>query len=120
MNFDHATYGSISSEARSVNPSVCVGGRFDDNAQWGMVRKAEVLAMQGRIGISVPTQAQLDFSAALLVFTAFGLSQSQAGARAKAGKYSVQWYSSASEVFKKGPDGTWDVPIALVVFARTW
>lgn len=120
MTFDHATYGSISSDSRSVNTSVCVGGRFDDDAHWGMVRKSEVLAMQGRIGVSTPSRAQSDFAAALLVFTAFGLSQSQAGARARAGKYSVQWFDSASDVFKRGPDGAWEVPIALVVFARSW
>lgn len=120
MSFDHNTFGSVPSNASTVNKEVCDGGPFDNEKHFGMVRKSDVVSTVERIGVANPNQAQLDFAAATLVFTAFGLTQSQVKARAQANKYIVHWADSASDIFKRGPDQKWNVPIALVVFQREW
>jgi hypothetical protein len=121
MSFDCDMYGAIPPNARSLNEAVCVSGRFDDqNKHFGMVRRSTVLSSVARIGVSTPTKTQMDFAAALIAFTAFGLAEAHALARAKAGRYTVQWFGSAKEALDRVPDETWDVAIAIIVFAREW
>ena len=120
MSFDHNKFGAIPSTARPLNKAVCIGGQFDNDGHFGMVRKSDVLSVIGCASVASPNQQQLDFAAATLVFTAFGLTQNQSQARAQADKYTVSWSSSASDIFKQAPDQTWDVPVAVVVFAREW
>lgn len=118
MSFDGRAFGAVAHNARPANSSLCFGGRYDDDKHFGMIRMSDLLAIDASIRDA--PQTHLDFLAASFVFTAFGLSKDQVRARAEAGKYVVEWPSSARAVFDNGPDHTWDVPVAIVVFQREW
>jgi hypothetical protein len=122
MSFDCATFGTIPPNARPEYQSTCFGGRYDGEKHFGMVRKSDLASICDGQSFRVANakQVELDFLAASLVFTAFGLTRSQVASRAEAGKYVVEWRNSAREIFDQGPDQTWDVPVAVVVFRREW
>jgi hypothetical protein len=120
MAFDISKFGEIASMSSSLNETVCWSHSFDDDKHFGLVRKADVLSMIARTSVGSPSQAQLDFAAALLVFTSLGITQDQSRARAMANKHMAQWYNSADEIFSRGPGQAWDVPVCLVVFQRSW
>jgi hypothetical protein len=120
MSFDSSKFGEIPLTSRSLNETVCLGGKLDEEKLFGLVRKADVLSMIARTSVGSPNDAQLEFATALLVFTSFGITQSQALARVQANKHIVQWYDSANDIFSRGPSQAWDVPVGLVVFQRAW
>jgi len=104
--------------ADSPKPDMFILDRFDADKGFGMVRKSTILSCAELAGVACPDQARLDFVAALLVFTALGMSQPDAWARCQAGRYIVQWRNGASDLLKKSPGASWEVPIALVVYER--
>lgn len=120
MSFDYTKFGKVTSDAKSRNDSLCISGQLDDDKQFGVIHRSSVLSFFAQTGVTNPTQAELDFAAAMFVFVGLGLTRSQATAREEAGKYIVEWKNSASEIFKQESDPLWNVPIAIVVFSREW